>query len=94
MLAISTTRLSKTFTPQIPRNRPWNLRKPGRGAEREADPTVALDQLSIRVESGECYGLLGPTAPARPRPQDARDAIGTHVRHGIRCRIRHYSGSA
>ena len=65
MLAISTTKLSKTFKPQVPRNRPWNLRKPGRGDEAEAGPTVALDRLSIRVESGECYGLLGPNGAGK-----------------------------
>lgn len=65
MLAISTIELSKTFTPRVPRDRPWSLRKPDRGAKREAQPTVALDQLSIHVEPGECYGLLGPNGAGK-----------------------------
>ena len=65
MLAISTTNLSKTFTPRVPRTRPWNLRRPGLGDERAADTTVALDRLSIRVQPGECYGLLGPNGAGK-----------------------------
>jgi ABC-2 type transport system ATP-binding protein len=44
------------------------------------DSTLAVDGLSLEIEKGEVFGLLGPTARARRRPSTCRSACLRPIR--------------
>jgi lipooligosaccharide transport system ATP-binding protein len=39
-----------------------------RGVVKRFGDLTAVDGLDLEVAQGICFGLLGPTAPASPRP--------------------------
>ncbi len=60
MSAVSLENVSKIYSPRQSGWRKLLGRAPGAGFQ-------ALDNVSLNIEHGEFFGLLGPTAPARPR---------------------------
>ena len=40
-----------------------------KGLTKRYGSVTAVDKLDLRVEEGEVFGLLGPTARARPPPR-------------------------